>query len=686
MPKQTVISTLYVSETTGNDCNNGLCLQKSPFKSLEKALETVRVLRAEGQEQAVTIRICDPVYHVDQPIVIDKDISALTIEPAGKTLLTGGVEIKNFKKDVFYGTACFSADLSAYGDLMVSDFYINGKRAEKSRFPKTGTLTPKAVENNDPALGARSRWFIVGDEDLEIIRSFKNPEEWTVSFNHYWIDEHSPVRSFDTETGKVSLRYSTMFTVSSAHPKSAMQYYLENVAEVFGAPNEWYYDKKSKKLYYVSEEENASVESLIGYIPVTEQILVIRGTEKQKVQDVTIRNFDIAHTTGNFVALMDVTGLPIALPEGVEGFASAPQSVCSANGAIELSHAYNCAIENCHLSCLGLYAIDIKEGVSKTRIVRNQLLRIGAGGIKLLGGKCNSPLSLHTYGNTISDNAILHCGQYYQAGCGILLRHAYENTIAHNEIGYTYYTGISCGWVWGYADSISHHNLIEKNHIHHIGQGALSDMGGIYLLGKQTGTVIRNNLIHDVQSKVYGGFGIYPDEGSRYLLIENNICYNTSDAPFHQHYGKMNMVRNNIFLSDHDSPIHYSRREEHVGVILERNIMTTPGLPAYRMGYVNMAEGPGYLEDSTYSNREIISKYNVLFDTKRDVTSLISTDKREYSIKEAQIRFGIDEGSVSEDPRFSVSGGVCFTLTPNSPAYTLGFRPIDIADVGPRFS
>ena len=91
-------------------------------------------------------------------------------------------------------------------------------------------------------------------------------------------------------------------------------------------------------------------------------------------------------------------------------------------------------------------------------------------------------------------------------------------------------------------------NVLEWNHIYDIGQHVLSDMGGIYLLGRQPGTVERYNHIHHVTRARNCAFGVYFDSGTAEVSVSNNVVHDCEDSNwFMARISASNRVENNVF-------------------------------------------------------------------------------------------------------------------------------------------
>ncbi len=676
------VSSIYVSQEHGNDEHMGVyskvnAQRQGPVKTIETALKRIEDIRRAGGLQPIKIVITDDIYYIDKPVVIGEKTNAVTITGEKEhTKVCGGFKITGFREDTFNGYRCFSAEVPEIKDgVWFTDLYVDGKRADFTSYPKDGTLEPEAVENTSSKLHASSKWFIAKEADIEIFKNLKNFGDCIISYNHYWIDEHTPIEGFDFDTRKITFKYPSRMTIELTHPASALRYKLENVAESFANPNEWYLDREEQKVYYIPRNGEQTAENIEVYAPLTDKLFIIQGKKDEKAKNITLSGLDMFCTKGDYKSIVEGlnpdTGEAI-LDESGEGYASDVQSVCYAHGSVEFYYAHACSLEHCTMKNIGVHAVTINSGCDNIRIYGNSFSDMGGGGVKINGGAFGCEKCDETFGNVVAQNTITDCGNRYFAACGVLIMHSYENTVANNEISWLYYTGVSVGWVWGYGNSIARDNVIEYNHIHHLGQGKLSDMGGVYLLGKQSGTKVRNNIIHDVTSKHYGGWGVYTDEGSSYITVENNICYNLSNNCYHQHFGMMNTIRNNIFVKAGVTPVKHTRPEIHTGIILENNIIVSDNSPSYMIGWGEEEDG----------GVQVIAGHNNLhFNMSGDVYIVKIGDKK-YNLQEHQTLFGSEDGSIVAAPCFADYENNDFTLADNSPAYSLGFKKIDTKNVG----
>lgn len=658
------VSTLYVSaDNDGNKYNgyypyptgNGF---DGPLFSVQEAIDVVGEMRGGGMLQPIIIKILGGEYFLSDPVMISSPVSNLIIEAydSSPVILNGGKKIENFCKTLFNGKECLGAYIEDVknGKWNFTDLYVNGVHAEYTRYPENGFLYKISAENPGEELYDSSKWFIAKTEDLNCI---ENIEDCMLSYCHYWIDEHTPIESYDRETGKLVMAYNSRFNINHN-----FQYYLENVPSMFGKANQWYLDRKNGMLYYMPENKDTDSESIAAYAPVSYSLIEISGNCRSiRIKDIIFKN-----NRGDYASYQDVFGEYQDKP-----YASDAQAISNAKGIFNISDSSNIRIENCTFTNFGVHGVNIGNGCKDIEILKNKFYDGGAGGIKVDGGTSLKHEYAVTRNIEISDNIIERCGRRYLSACGILVKNSFSCKITHNDISDLYYTGISVGWTWGYKSNISRDNLISKNHIHNIGQGVLSDMGGIYLLGAQPGTVVSYNLIHDVKSLEYGGWAIYNDEGSCGIVVENNICYNVSENCYHMNYGTSNMIRNNIFAFADAEMMRVTRPEKHISNFYENNILYSSGVPMHRFEKPQLAE------------MNFICRSNIMYDKKRESEIVYVNEDGFREFEEIQGK-GIELNSIIADPLFKDAENYDFTLSENSPAFTVGFKRIDMSHVGVR--
>ena len=656
------IATLYVSQAMGDDAHNGFApvtdkFGNAPLKTVDKAIELIKEQREGGLCRPMTVSVVGD-YYVNKPIAIE-DVNGITLEPFSKKgRIIGGVSIGGWKRGQYNNVGCLCATLPE-GTPDFTDLYVNGKRASVTRYPKTGTLkilnSESYMENQDlssQGFFTSSKWFLVDPRDLA---GLDNILDATINYYHFWVDEHSPIESYDKESGKLTMSYQSRFTSTPLYEKSsAVDYYLTNVPNGFSDAGEWYLDRNSRTVYYIPTE-GESRESIEVFAPVTDKLFIIRG------EDIRIRGFELTCTSSDYAS--NKWYAHNDFDDGDILYGSDIQSVCWAPGAIYFEGAMRCSVTECTVHGLGVHGIEIGRACHRIRIEKNEIYDTSAGGIKVAGGRAKDDAAYATTDCVIRGNHIHHGGTRYAAGCGILVMDSSDNEISENEIHDFLYTGISVGWVWGYLESTTFGNLIRGNHIYNIGNGDLSDMGGIYLLGRQSGTVVSENRVHDVKCHVYGAWGIYLDEGSSNMTVENNVVYNTGKESVHLHYGRDNVIRNNILYGEESSTFITSKVEDHNQAVLENNVMITRGAGVFSVNWFNIMK-PNINKCFIYD----LERENAVMVTEKEGQS--------FSVKEWEALFDWDCNNVEINPEIPGLAEHDFSLSPDSPIVELGFKPL----------
>ena len=641
----------YVSPQ-GNDRWSGTTPEPAagdgPFATLERARRAVRALKRKGAwDRPVRVVLRGGTYFLDRPLEFGPQDGGThecpvtwTSAAGEKAVVSGGRRIRGFRETAANGRRAWAADLPDVrrGDWYFRQLFVNDARCPRPRLPRKGVYRLKRPLDVRPV---QLRWRCptrraeYSGDDFKRWRNLRDVEVVALT---RWIENRLNVARVDTKRRIVTFVHPSLHTLADDHkPERGTVYWIENVFEELSRPGQWYLDRRKGRLYYLPRrgEKPDAVEMIAPRLP---QLVRVVGTGKRKVEHLHFRGITFAHSEW----------------QAPEGWVASKQAAHEVPGAIRFEHARLCSLSQCAVVHVGSYAVEVGDGCLDITLAHNRMEDLGAGGVRAWHGSART---------TITDSVIAHGGRLWLSAVGVLIGNSPGNKVLHNHIFDLYYSGISVGWVWGYAGSAAVGNIVEHNHVHDLGHELLSDMGGVYTLGVSPGTRIRYNLFHDINCRIYGGWGIYMDEGSTDILIEKNIAYRCNTAPFHQHYGRDNRIVNNIWAFGEGNQIERSRIEDHLSFSFERNIV-----------YYERGEAVGRKWDPP----QAVLNHNLYWNASGGKVTFAGKSLAEWQA------MGMDAESLVADPKFVDPAKGDFQLRPGSPARRIGFEPFRLLDVGPR--
>lgn len=653
-----------VVSPSGDDANEGTL--ENPLKTFEAAKEKLKSLK-NSDCGTVTVWFREGTYFIENTVEFTAEDAGDVVYrsyPGEEVSFSGAKPISgSWSETEINGVDAFVTDMPVESDAdYFRSLFKGNKRLSRPNYPKEGLLKvadPKTdeaiVPENEAQFFTHSAAFYAHTSDM---LDFANANDIDVRVMHFWVDDLMPVHSVDAATGRIETAKPTAMTI-----RVDDNFVFENVKEALTLPGEWYLDRTEGKLYYIPEAGDTP-ENTVLYAGAAEQFISINGAQNITFQGINFEKTDWEHVgkDGSFSGKCFDESHP--LYKNIKYGATHPQAAFETPAAINIVASSNINFTDCRFENISYTAVKFDKAATDCKITSCRFNEIGGNAV-FIHGDFVVPAS--TQRIDVTDCHISSYGRIFNNAIGILLTHAIDCNLTNNEIHDGWYTGISVGWNWGYSPNSTNGINISDNLIYDIGNGWLSDMGAIYTLGIQPDTVIRGNVIYNVGCDEgrygYGGWGIYLDEGSSEILVENNLVYDCSSQTFHQHYGKDNIIKNNIFAFGGDGAFRITRNEEHNSLTLSNNILVTDNATMYAL---------------TTDRDWFIDNSNLYWDYTNggNVYSGDSMSLFERKSMVIMVARGYYNNAVFADPLFKDAANRDFALATNSPALEAGFVPL----------
>ncbi|QSF44047.1 Ig-like domain-containing protein [Paenibacillus tianjinensis] len=686
----------YVA-TNGSDSNNGT--KDAPFLTLEKARDTIRSLKAKKglPNGGVTVYLREGRYERTASFELRQQDSGEAGKPItytaypGESVTLSGAE--QLAKSAFVPvtdpavlsriistearTKVLTADLAAlgitdYGQLsrhgyyLANDLsqvppmelYVAGQGMTLARWPNESTV--QMDEILDPGPTRKDPNGEVHTRGGTFTYTYDRPQYWTQAddiwldgiFGYSWEWSYNKIASIDTAAKSITLRYGEMSGLfKNWYPDF---HFAQNLLEEIDMPGEYYIDRQAGKLYFLPNAEFAAADPDI---------------EVTMLKTPMINALDASYIDFSELVLEN-------------GRDSAAVFMGGSHMRILNSEIRNFTNSGVLVNTQSRFYYNIFDGAPGTdhAIISTHIHHIGGTAVTLAGG---NKTTLQP-GNNAVENSHIHDFAYYHKAYnpGVLLS-GVGNRMSHNELHDAPHPGVL---IFG------NDHVVEYNEIYDVCT-TFSDLGAIYMnAGEQPqerGTVIRRNYFHNIGETKAGVEGVYPDNFTMGLTIDENIFYKMGNSAIKNNGGAHILTRNNIFIDskvpydyadmflgdepDDQVPLNYMPKWQAL-FAANNNFTGTPYMTKYPELANFFTENRYYPDTNTFQGNVV---YNPSLP--RSVTT---------NVYGAYDKFGLvqyaDNWVTTEDPGFTNLAGGDLSLRPDAEVFAAipGFPDIPFAEIG----
>jgi hypothetical protein len=576
----------------GSDSNPGTFA--APFATIAHAQQAVQGILA-GRTNSIVVMVRGAgTFHLTQPLSFtsaDSGSAAVNVSwqayPGETPVISGGMQVSNWTQNGNLWTTTLPAATQYFEQL-----FYNGQRRLRPRVGSStvgtyyrvagtvylpGSSTGPAPDPNCGVYVAQQGWecfdrfyYSPGDPIRASWSNLSPPQgnpcgapsnaypTGDIALYSFELMGTSKmlIDCIDATNQIIYLTGPTQMNATTSGFVTGHRYLVENVEDVLTQPGQWFLDRSSAPWtlsYLPNAGENPNTNTVIvPQMPAaTPQVLIAAN-----LQNVTFQGLTFEHD--NFT-----------VPPAGYAYTRLDQNITS---AVSCQNCRNVTFNDVTVTQTAGTGIDFTTTSTNSTTANNAFQNgavydTGAHGIRvgLLAQSTDTAANLPQF-TTVQNSVIEGFGRVFPDGFGIAQGCNHDNTYTHNDIFDGYSGGINIGALncGVSSSSFTGNDVASYNNIYDLGQGTGNDFGCVYFntspLGATppSGNEALNNVCHDVtdasifDSDGYGGQGLYIDNYSGNITLQNNLVYRVSASTVAQTCGPQgvqgaaNTIENNI--------------------------------------------------------------------------------------------------------------------------------------------